>query len=106
MCWCNIYNIQHGFPVLIVGTIDKSKKFYPFGICCNEKEEAFQFIFSSVKDSVCEIYKVDYEHTILVADASDAITNGLKAVFEQLTLMKSKMLQKDVGHRKFQKLYR
>ena len=33
---------------------------------------------------MCDIYKVDYELTTLAADASDAITNGFKAVFEQL----------------------
>jgi hypothetical protein len=54
-------------------------------MCCSEKDEAFKFIFNAVKESVYEIYKVDYQPTILVADASDAITNGFKEVFEQLS---------------------
>ena len=39
--------IQHGYPLLIVGTTDKAKVFHPFGIamCSNEKEEAYTFIF-------------------------------------------------------------
>ena len=79
--------IQHEYPVLIVGTTDKANNFHPFGIamCCSEKDEAFKFIFNSAKESVYEIYQVDYQPTILVAHASDAITNGLKEVFEQLS---------------------
>jgi hypothetical protein len=77
--------IQHGYPVLIVGNTDKAKHFHPFGIamCCSEKDEACKFIFNAVKESVYEIYKVNYQPTILVADASDAITNGFKEVFKQ-----------------------
>jgi hypothetical protein len=39
--------LHHGHPILIVGTTDKDKSFHPFGValCCNEKEEAFKFIF-------------------------------------------------------------
>ena len=54
-------------------------------MCCSEKDEACKFIFNAVKESVYEIYKVNYQPTILVADASDAITNGFKEVFEQLS---------------------
>ena len=69
--------------MLIVGTTDKAKQFHPCGLamCCNEKDEAFEFIFNSIKDSVKEIYNFNYEPTILIAYASDAITNVFKSVF-------------------------
>ncbi len=69
--------------MLIVRTTDKAKHFHPFGIamCCSENDEAF----NAVKESVYEIYKVEYQPKILVDDASDAITNGFKEVFEQLS---------------------
>ena len=87
ICADATYKLLHyGFPVLIVGTTDKNKTFHPFGValCCNEKEEAFMFIFQSIKDSVRDIYQFDYEPTILVADASNAITNGFTSVFKDL----------------------
>ena len=78
--------IQHGYPVLVVGTTDRDKKFHPFGVamCCNETEDAFKFIFKSIKDCVQEIYQYDYQPTILVADAAEAITNGFTSVFLEL----------------------
>ncbi len=71
---------------MIVGTTDKDIAFHPFGValCCNEKKEAFKFIFQSIKDSVKEIHPYDYEPTALVADGSDAITNGFTSVFKYL----------------------
>ena len=75
--------IQHGYPVLVVGTTDKDKKFHPFGVamCCNETDDAFKFIFKSIKDCVQEIFQYDYQPTILVAEA---ITNGFTSVFSEL----------------------
>ena len=43
--------IQHGYPILLVGTTDRDKVFHPFGIamCSNETDEAFKCIFSQLK---------------------------------------------------------
>ena len=72
--------LHHGHPILIVGTTDKDKSFHPFGValCCNEKEEAFKFIFQSIKECLKEIYDFDYQPRILGADASEAIKMALK----------------------------
>ncbi len=65
--------LQHGYPVLVVGTTDKARMFHPSGValCCSEKEEAFSFIFKSIKESIFSIYNYDYEPNILVADAAE-----------------------------------
>ena len=78
--------IQHGYPLLVVGTTDKAKVFHPFGIamCANEKEEAYTFIFKALYDSIYDIYNYEYEPTTLIGDAADAITNGFKEVFDNL----------------------
>jgi hypothetical protein len=49
--------IQHGYPLLIVGTTDKAKVFHPFGIamCANEKEEAYTFIFKALYDCIYDV---------------------------------------------------
>jgi hypothetical protein len=78
--------IWQGYPVHIVGTTDRAKKFHPFGllICINEKEEDFKFMFQSVKDAVKNVHNFDYHPTTLIANASSAITNGFKSVFDQV----------------------
>ena len=53
-------------------------------MCSNETDEAFKFIFQSIKDTVKDVYNCDYQPTILIADAADAITNGFKSVFKEL----------------------
>jgi hypothetical protein len=67
--------LQHGYPLLVVGTTDKARKFHPFGIalCSNEKSEAFSFIFKSIKECILTVYNYDYEPNVLVADARDVL---------------------------------
>jgi hypothetical protein len=78
--------IQHGYPLLIVGTTDKAKVFHPFGIamCANEKEEAYTFIFKPLYDCIYVVYNYAYQPNILICDAADALTNGFTAVFGKL----------------------
>ena len=46
--------IWQGFPVPIVGTTDKAKKFLPFwlAVCMKEESADFAFIFSSLRYAV------------------------------------------------------
>ncbi|CAF3028112.1 unnamed protein product, partial [Rotaria sp. Silwood2] len=75
--------IWQGYPVLIVGTTDKQCAFHPFGIvlCINEETNDFEFMFKSVQLTVEKLYNFNYCPIILVADASEAITNGFINVF-------------------------
>ena len=78
--------LQHGYPLLVVGTTDKARMFHPFSValCCSEKAEAFTLIFKSIKESILSIYNYNYEPNILVADAAEATTNAFKSVFKEL----------------------
>ena len=69
--------IWQGYPVLLVGTTDRAKKFHPFGLSVTVKEEAadFAFIFRSLKNTIAKICEFDYNPTTLIADSSAAITN-------------------------------
>lgn len=73
----------HGYPVLIVGSSDFRQVFHPFGIAVtsNEMEADFAFIFYCIKSICLEINGTEWEPKILLADASNAITNGFKTVF-------------------------
>ena len=76
--------IWQGYPVLIVGATDREKKFHPFGMAVTTTEDHndFKFIFHSLKKAVELVaHPFEYNPSILIADASGAITNGFKNVF-------------------------
>lgn len=72
-----------GFPVLLVGTTDRNKKFHLLGItvCSEEQTNDFNFMFQSLKESVKKIYNFDIRPKILIANASDSIRNGFQNTF-------------------------
>jgi hypothetical protein len=76
----------NNFPVLLVGTTDYSRQFHPFGmaVTTNEEESDFEFIFKAVK-KCSEALDLQFDPTILVADAAASITNGFKSVFPGFT---------------------
>jgi len=75
--------IWQGFPVLLVGTTDRNRKFHLLGlaVCNNEESDDFQFIFRTLKEAVQKIYNFKLIPKVLVADASHSISNGFKRVF-------------------------
>ena len=78
------YKLVHeGYPVLTIGTTDKSKQFHPFGLAItyDEQTEDFEFIFKAVSDLLIKIHDYIYKPTALIADNAPAITNGFKHAF-------------------------
>lgn len=75
--------IWQGFPVLIVGTTNKDRKFYPLclGVSTNEQEEDFEMIFSGLKEKVHSLFDHDLQPKVLVCDAAQAIKNAFIHVF-------------------------
>lgn len=67
-----------GFPLLVVGTIDKNKSFHLIAICCcvHEREEDFNFFFKTVAKAVKTVHDIDLQPEIMVSDAADAIRNS------------------------------
>ena len=43
--------VVEGFPILTIGTTDKSRQFHPFGYAMvyRERQEDFEFLFRAVK---------------------------------------------------------
>ena len=70
--------IWQGYPSIVIGTTDKDQVFHPFAlaVCNTETAEDFQFIFETLHD-----FDLEWQPSILLADGSDAITNGFCAVF-------------------------
>ena len=75
--------LWHGFPVLLVGGVDKDKEFHPYGISITKSEAAedFEFIFRTLKSEVEKIGGTNFDPNILVADSADAITSGFGQAF-------------------------
>ena len=67
-----------GYPVLLVGTSDADKVFHPFALAVTKGETTtdFTFLFQALHNAYLE-----WSPTILMADGSDAISNGFTAVF-------------------------
>ena len=73
-----------GFPVMLVGGVDKKRQFHPFGIsvCSSEKTADFTFIFKSVAFGVQSLFAKVYEPKILQSDSASAIVNGFMCAFD------------------------
>lgn len=64
--------IWQGFLVLICGTTDMRRHFHPFGVgvCVNERQEDFTFIFNTIKQKALHIFNVQPDFKVLISDAA------------------------------------
>lgn len=67
-----------GFPLMVLGTIDRAKRFHPlvYACCSHEKAVDYEFIFKSVKDAIKTHCNCNFEPEIVIADGSHAIRNA------------------------------
>lgn len=73
-----------GFPLIILGTVDRQKRFHPMIYACSSHEatEDYEFVFSSVKNGVASYYPKDlWAPKKLIADGADQIRNAFYNVF-------------------------
>ena len=66
----------------MIGTVDLNREYHPYGILITKTEDHddYQYMFQRLKDVSQTIGAVDFNPTVLLADAASAITNGFKAV--------------------------
>lgn len=89
VCIDSTYKLNwNGFPLTILGTIDRNKKFHPIAFACttNETADDYSFVFEAVKTKIKQIFSVNFEPSTLISDAADAIRNAFYRVFPQATL--------------------
>jgi hypothetical protein len=69
---------------MIAGTTDYDRRFHPFGLLITKSEltDDFAFMFDRIKSLSKELFDLDFNPTILVADCAESITNGFKKVFK------------------------
>lgn len=77
-----------GFPLIIMGTVDRAKRFHPLIYACSshERTEDYNFVFRSVKDGVRTHLKKRFSPMTLIADGADAIRSAFYEVFPNAKL--------------------
>lgn len=73
----------HGFPLIVLGTVDRLKRFHPaaYACCTNETTADYEFVFEAVRDAIESCYEEIFEPKILIADGADAIRNSFYNTF-------------------------
>lgn len=74
----------HGYPLKVLGTVDRTKRFYPlvYACCSHERTSDYTFIFECVKKAIRKHFDVEFKPEILIADGADSIRNSYYRCFE------------------------
>lgn len=77
-----------GFPLMVLGTIDRAKRFHPlvYACCSHEATLDYEFIFESVKNAIKKHTHCKFEPEIVIADGSNAIRNAFFNSFKSAKL--------------------
>lgn len=75
--------VWQGFPFLVVGTVDRAKKFHPlaFALTSTESELDFKFLFVAMKSTIEKLHDCEFCPRVLIADGALSIRNAFNAVF-------------------------
>lgn len=80
-----------GFPLIVLGTVDRAKRFHPFvyGCCSHGRTLDYEFVFECAKKAIETHLGKDFGPETLIADGSDAIRNAFYNKYEtgQLDVM-------------------
>lgn len=73
---------------MVLGTVDRTKRFYPlvYACCSHERSFDFEFVFDCVKDAIKIHFAEDFEPEVLIADGADAIRNAYYDCFDTAKL--------------------
>lgn len=77
-------NNYMGYPMMVLGTVDRRKTFHPlvYGCCSGETAEDYAFFFESIRRAMTEYFNHDFAPKIMIADGADAIRNAFYQVFQ------------------------
>lgn len=77
-----------GFPLIVLGTVDRRKQFHPLLYACTSHETTtdYSFVFESVKNSIEVFFEASFEPKTLIADGAMAIRNAFYNVFDSAEL--------------------
>lgn len=79
-----IYKLNwHGFPLIVLGTVDRYKRFHPvaYACCTNETTADYEFVFETIRDSIEVYFEEEFNPKTMIADGADAIQNAFYNTF-------------------------
>lgn len=78
-----------GYPFLIVGTVDRNRKFHALAYACttNEKTEDYTFFFQSLIDAVKQLYDAQIMPKTLIADGAITIRKACELTLPSVEVM-------------------
>lgn len=78
----------NGFPLVVLGTVDRKKRFHPLLYACTSHEttDDYAFVFESVRNAIEIFFEEAFEPTTLIADGAMAIRNAFYKVFKSARL--------------------
>lgn len=78
----------NGFPLIVLGTVDRAKRFHPLLYACTSHETSgdYSFVFESVKNGLEVLFEASFEPTKLIADGAISIRNAFYGVFDSAEL--------------------
>lgn len=89
-----------GFPLIIMGTLDRTKRFDPMIYACSshERTEDYEFVFRSVKDAILKYAKKIFRPLRLIADGADAIRKAFYSTFPNAKMDIMSYVMLESGH--------
>lgn len=74
----------HGYPLIVLGMIDRKKKFHPLLYACTSGETTndYSFVFETLRNSIEAFFGEKFQPEILIADGADAIRNAFYQSFD------------------------
>lgn len=81
--------VWQDYPFMVIGTVDKQKKFHAlcFALCVQETKDDFSFIFDTLKSNIGKHFGQEFIPNTLISDAADAIRNAFMESFPFALLM-------------------
>lgn len=89
VCIDSTYKLNwNEFPLTILGTVDRCKKFHPIAFACttHEKADDYAFVFDAVKKKIHEYFSKIFGPRTLISDAANAIRNAFYRIFPNATM--------------------
>lgn len=75
--------VWENFPLVVVGTVDRMRKFHMIALCLtsNERESEYAFVFETLTKAIKDHRNFSFEPEILILDAAFSIRNAFYKSF-------------------------
>lgn len=89
ICIDATYKLNYlGYPLMILGTVDRIKRFHPlvYACCSHERTYDYKFIFESIKPIIKTHFDKEFKPKKIIADGADPIRNAFYLAYDTAEL--------------------